>query len=104
MEKKRPHYDLRLIKEAFSDIENLGPMTGTARNGVRALGFSDEDIVNVVQSLRAREFYKSMTSHLDHTIWQDVYCPKYQSVQLYLKFSRDEEDNAYLLISFKERE
>lgn len=77
-------------------------MTGSARDGIRALNFSDEDVVIVVQSLSIRDFHKSMTSQRDHTIWQDVYFPKYQGVELYVKFTRDEDDKYYLLISFKQ--
>jgi motility quorum-sensing regulator/GCU-specific mRNA interferase toxin len=102
MEKHKPHYNLDEIKQAFSDADNLGNMTGSARNGIRALNFSDEDVVNVVQSLSMREFHKSMTSQRDHTIWQDVYYPKYRAVELYVKFTRDEDDKYYLLISFKQ--
>lgn len=79
-------------------------MTGSARNGIRALRFSDEDVVNVVQSLSMREFYKSMTSLPDHTIWQDVYCPTYQGIELYVKFTREVDEQYYVLISFKESE
>jgi len=62
MEKSKPHYNLDEIKASFSDPDNLGTMTGSARNGIRALKSSDEDVANVVQSLSMREFHKSMTS------------------------------------------
>lgn len=101
MEKHKPHYNLEEIKAGFSDPDNLGPMTVTARNTARALMFSDEDIVSVVQSLGPKDFYKSMTSFLDHTIWQDVYYPKHRGIDLYVKFTRDQENKYYLLISFK---
>lgn len=100
----KPHYSLTEIKAAFSDPDNLGVMTGTARNGARALNFSDEDIVSVIQSLSIRDFHKSMTSQRDNTIWQDVYYPTYQGIELYVKFTRDEDDKFYLLISFKRSE
>ena len=29
----------------------------------------------VVMALTATDFYKSMTTYADHTIWQDVYRP-----------------------------
>ena len=101
MDKHKPHYNLAEIKTAFADPDNLGTMTGSARNGARALNFSDEDIVAVIQSLSMRDFHKSMTSERDHTIWQDVYLPTYQGNELYVKFTRDEDDHYYLLISFK---
>lgn len=104
MEKRRPHYNLDEIKAAFSDADNLGEMTGSARNGIRALRLSDEDVVNIVQSLSMRKFHKSMTSARDHSIWQDVYFPTYQANELYVKFTRDEEDKCYLLFSFKPKD
>lgn len=44
---------------------------------------------------------KSMTSHLDHTIWQDVYKPTVGKTELYVKFTVDRQGQ-YFLISFKE--
>ena len=104
MEKLRPHYRLGEIKAGFRNPDDLGAMTGSARNGIRALLFSDEDVVNVVQGLTIRQFHKSMTSLRDHTIWQDVYLPTYRGTELYVKFTRDTEDASYLLISFKKSE
>ena len=104
MEKRKPHYNLDSIKSAFADPDDLGKMTGSALKGARKLRLSDEDIVNVIQSLGMRDFHKSMTSLRDHTIWQDVYLPSYQGVELYVKFTRDEDDQYYLLISFKKSE
>ena len=103
VDKHTPHYSLEEIKNAFGDPENLERITGSARDGARALRLSDEDIVNVVQSLSIRDFRKSMTSYKDHTIWQDVYHPFYKGIELYVKFTRDEDDQYYLLISFKSR-
>jgi len=73
LEKSKPHYNLEEIKSAFADPDNLGWMTGSARNGIRALKLSDKNVVNVIQSLSIRDFDKSMTSIRDHKIWQDVY-------------------------------
>lgn len=102
MEKITPHYNLDEIKTEFSDPDNLTRLTTSARNGARDLMLGDEDIVLVVQSLSIRSFHKSMTSYRDHKIWQDVYLPTYRGIELYVKFTRDEEDKFYLLISFKE--
>ena len=104
MEKRKPHYNLAEIKAAFSDPDHLGLMTGSARNGIRALGFSDEDVVAVVQSLSITKFYKSMTSLRDHKIWQDVYLYRYGRIEIYLKFTRDMDNEDYLLLSFKQSE
>ena len=103
MEKRRAHYRLEDIKAQFSDPDHLGHLTVSARNGARALGFSDEDIVRVIQNLTSRDLYKSMTSYHDHTLWQDVYLPTCHTADLYVKFTAGD-DNSYWLLSFKENE
>jgi motility quorum-sensing regulator/GCU-specific mRNA interferase toxin len=103
MEKRRAHHNLEDIKAQFSDPELLSSITVSARNDARALGFSDEDIVLVIQNLMPRNLYKSMTSYHDHTLWQDVYWSAYRNVNLYVKFTAGE-DGSYWLLSFKEKE
>jgi len=106
MEKHNRHHDLSEIKRAFDNSNNLGVtniVTLSARNGARELKLSDEDVVAVIQNLTFKDFYKSMTSEKDHTIWQDVYKPTYLDKELYVKFTRDENDPFYVLISFKKK-
>nr|WP_269719568.1 type II toxin-antitoxin system MqsR family toxin [Beggiatoa alba] len=54
-----------------------------------------------MQSLTKKNFYKSMTTYADHTIWQDVYFSQLKGIDLYIKFMMDSE--GHLLVSFKER-
>ena len=61
MEKRKPTYDLEGFKSEFCTVERLR-MTGTARRNAFALGLSLLDVVNVIQSMTRRQFYKSMTS------------------------------------------
>ena len=103
MEKRRPHYRLADIKAQFGDPDHLGHLTVSARNGARALGFSDEDIVEAIQGLTSQDLHKSMTSYHDHTLWQDVYLPTYRNVDLYVKFTAGD-DSCYWLLSFKQNE
>lgn len=42
------------------------------RNGL-AMGLTVAQMADVVRSLTRGDFYKSMTTHADHRIWQDVY-------------------------------
>ncbi len=104
MEKRKAHYTLNQVKAAFADPDTVEHITRSARNGARELRLSDEDIVAVIQSLRARDLYKSMTTYRDDTLWQDVYCPTYNEVKLYVKFARDKETDAYWLVSFKKHD
>ena len=101
MEKAKPHHSISEIKTAFSNPGDLGPLTGSARDGIRALRFSYGDGVAVIQNLSIRDFQKSMTSLRDHTIWQDDYAPTFQGIRLYVKFTRDEEGRKFVLLSFK---
>ena len=103
MEKRRPTYDLKSIKSAFSQVRSLGRATSaTAFRGAQEAGLSRTDMIEVIQSLRTSDFYKSMTSYADPHIWQDVYHARFRGTQLYVKFTVQPSGH-YLLLSFKER-
>ncbi|NOT58023.1 MAG: type II toxin-antitoxin system MqsR family toxin [Deltaproteobacteria bacterium] len=104
MEKRKAHYQLKEIKAAFADPDTLAHVTVSARNGARELRLSDEDIVAVIQALRTRDLSKSMTVYRDSTLWQDVYCPTYKRMKLYVKFAKERETDVYWLVSFKKNE
>ena len=54
----------------------------------------------VVLSLSPADFYKSMTTHADHRIWQDVYRTKTSDrAEVYLKLTVIDD---VLIVSFKE--
>jgi len=64
-----------------------------------ALGFDFDGIVAVVLALTSEDFYKSMTTHADHRIWQDVYKPTTHAGAVYLKLTVLDD---VLIVSFKE--
>ena len=73
MEKSTPHCRLQVVKgliEAGKVRATMSALVGGA-----ALGFDFDGIVEVVMALAPGDFYKSMTTHADHRIWQDVYRP-----------------------------
>ena len=37
------------------------------------MGLTTAEMLAVVAALTRQDFYKSMTTHTDHRIWQDVY-------------------------------
>lgn len=74
-------------------------LTVSARDGIRAVGMAQGDALAVVQRLARKDFYKSMTTHADHRVWQDVYHGQWNGVSLYIKFQRAGE---YFVVSFKE--
>jgi motility quorum-sensing regulator/GCU-specific mRNA interferase toxin len=73
--------------------------THTARIGANALGFSYSNMLAVVLALKLADFYKSLTTYADHTIWQDVYRPKTPAGDVYLKLTVVDD---VLIVSFKE--
>jgi motility quorum-sensing regulator/GCU-specific mRNA interferase toxin len=57
------------------------------------------DVLAVVMALTPADFYKSMTTHSDHTVWQDVYRPSTDAGDVYLKLTVMDD---VLIVSFKE--
>ena len=98
MEKRTPHYDLVLVKRLLN--ERLFRITTVAMAGASAMQMDERDIVVVVRDLSHGCFYKSMTSHADHRIWQDVYHPMTERGIVYLKLTVVDD---LLILSFKER-
>ncbi len=97
MEKRKPHCKLSIVKSLIE--EGSVRSTHSARHGAVSLGINFNDMCNIVNSLTSADFYKSMTTYSDHTIWQDVYRPSTVVGDLYLKFSVI---NDVVIISFKE--
>jgi motility quorum-sensing regulator/GCU-specific mRNA interferase toxin len=71
---------------------------GTEIQGAAALGMSFGDVLTVIGSLSMADFRKSMTTHADHTIWQDVYTPKTPAGDVYRKLTVVDD---VLVVSFK---
>ena len=97
MEKGTPHCKLPVVKamiEAGKVRSTLSALAGGA-----ALGFDFEGIVSVVKALTPADFYKSMTTHADHRVWQDVYRPATSAGEVYLKLTVIDD---VLIVPFKE--
>ncbi len=97
MEKRTPHCKLSVVKALIA--EGKVKTTKTAREGAAALGFDFEDMIAVVMALTPADFHKSMTTHADHQLWQDVYRPTTTVGEIYLKLTVMDD---VLIISFKE--
>ena len=99
MEKGIPHCKLPVVKALIETGQVRA--TATAYNGARELGINDlSGMCAVVLALTPADFYKSMTTHADHTVWQDVYRAKTTGGdEVYLKLSVI---NDVLIVSFKE--
>jgi motility quorum-sensing regulator/GCU-specific mRNA interferase toxin len=97
MEKRTPHCTLAIVKTLVAGGKVRA--TYAALAGGAALGLGLDEIVGVVAALTMRDFYKSMTTHADHRVWQDVYRPKTTVGDVYLKLTVIED---VLIVSFKE--
>ena len=97
MEKRSPHCPLPQVKVLIE--AGKVRTTQSARAGAVALGMSYSDMIAVVLALKQTDFYKSMTTYADHTIWQDVYRPKTSAGDVYLKLTVVDD---VLIVSFKE--
>jgi len=97
MEKRTPHCKLSVVK-ALVETGKVRT-THAARTGSNELGFAFSDMLAVVVALTPADFYKSMTTHADHTVWQDVYRPSTQAGDVYLKLTVIDD---VLIVSFKE--
>lgn len=100
MDKRTPHYDLVHIQ---ADVARLGAaaFTRTALDGGRAMGLTTGEMLAIIAALTRRDFYKSMTTHADHRIWQDVYhAPTPVKKDAYIKVTMRD---AAPVIQFKEK-
>lgn len=99
MEKRTPHCDLSVVK-ALVEADKV-KATASAFNGARDLGVNDlAGMCAIIMLLTPANFYKSMTTHADHRIWQDVYHTETASGdEVYLKLTVIDD---VLIVSFKE--
>lgn len=99
MEKRTPHCKLGIIKRLVTAGQVRA--TASAYDGARLLDIPDLDgMCAVVLALETRHFYKSMTTHANNRIWQDVYrAPLATGQEAYLKLTVV---NDVLIVSFKE--
>ncbi len=97
MEKFTPHCKLAVVKAlvAAGQVRT----TKTALAGGAVLGFDQAAILEVVKALTMADFHKSMTTHADHRVWQDVYRPMTEVCAVYLKLTVIDD---VLIVSFKE--
>ncbi|AVP56621.1 type II toxin-antitoxin system MqsR family toxin [Pulveribacter suum] len=99
MEKGTPHCRLATVKALVQDGRVRA--TASAYDGVWELGIEDlAGMCAVVLALQPADFYKSMTTHADPRIWQDVYRPRSAAgSSVYLKLTVIDD---VLIVSFKE--
>ncbi|MEW9658960.1 type II toxin-antitoxin system MqsR family toxin [Escherichia coli] len=92
-----------LFLRKFSLQDSRGGSVRTTRSALLnadELGLDFDGMCNVIIGLSESDFYKSMTTYSDHTIWQDVYRPRLVTGQVYLKITVIHD---VLIVSFKEK-
>ena len=97
MEKRKPHCPLPIVRTLVEQGQVRATMT--ALGGAAAMDLGFDDMLDVVLALTARDFHKSMTTHGDHRVWQDVYRPSTAAGGIYLKLTVIDD---VLIVSFKE--
>ena len=102
MEKRRPHYTLSRVKTLIQ--QSAYRVTRTALLcAVRDFGYIEaSQLAECVLRLTAKDFYKSMTTLHDPTLWQDVYHPTVEETLAYVKIQIV--DDTTVVISFKSLE
>lgn len=100
--KQKPHHSLAAIQAKFCDVDGL-EITLKATRDAQGLGYSLEDVVDVVQTLEPGDFVKSATAHSppNSKVWHDSYRIPCDGLWLYLKFAGETLIDI-LLTSFKE--
>jgi motility quorum-sensing regulator / GCU-specific mRNA interferase toxin len=95
---KEPTYDLERIKELVRNGARV--ITLSALAGARELGLDEEDVDEVVLSLEEADFYKTMPAQKLAGLWQDVYRPMREGIELYVKLQIS---SWAVVISFKRK-
>ena len=72
MEKNAAHYPLDAVKALVLEL-GLNAFTKTASDNARLMGLDGMAAIAVVLGLQRGMLFKSMTTHADHRVWQDVY-------------------------------
>jgi len=97
MEKLKCTYPLSDVAELIRKGKRI--VTVSAIQDSHHLGFSETEIYETILELDWTDFCKSMASHSDHKLWQDVYKIRRKGINLYVKL-QVRGDRA-VIVSFK---
>lgn len=83
MEKRKPHYNLSLIKRLTSEGKIV--FSNAALSGASALSLDDLALAQVVANLQPKDFHISKMANTETKIWLDLYRPITHVGVVYLK-------------------
>jgi motility quorum-sensing regulator/GCU-specific mRNA interferase toxin len=96
----KPTYNLATFQELYPQHRQIVP--GALADALK-MGFSSQDIEEVILNLTPSDFYKTMPSEKKPGLWQDVYRPRHFGMTLYVKIQIINSNTCAVLISFKEK-
>jgi len=100
MEKRAAHYDLESVKTAVRQ-RGINGFTATAQSNARLMALNEVMALAVVLGLQRGMLFKSMTTHTDSRVWQDVYhAPCQNGKTAYIKLTMQA---GAVVIQFKEK-
>jgi len=97
MEKNTPHCRLPTIR-ALIETGNVRSTASALADAAR-LNIDLEGMISIVKTLTTADFYKSMTTYNNNSVWQDVYRPTTLAGRLYVKLTVIDD---VVIVSFKE--
>jgi motility quorum-sensing regulator / GCU-specific mRNA interferase toxin len=86
----KPHYDLDELKQLIEDPKTRVITEKARTNAFSTLGLiTDDEIVQLILTIKKSDIYKTMTSDYNTKLWQDVYKPVINDNTLYIKLQKN---------------
>jgi hypothetical protein len=98
VERREPAHDLACVRAAFE--AGHFQVTGRVLGHVTRRGWSRRTIVACVAAMAPAGFHKSQRHLTRPEAWLDIYRPVFLGERLYVKFTRLEDGERYLVLSF----
>jgi len=101
LEKSAAHYSLKELMKLIEEARCK--FTYSSRKTLSEdFNITIDEALRVILKLTADDLYKSMQSHEDNSLWQDVYHKKIGLKTAYIKLQISSNDSA-VIISFKRK-
>lgn len=101
LEKQVPHYSLTKLKRLIEEGKYKFTFS-SKKTLVEDFNITTEEALQTILKLTGKNLYKSMQSHENDSLWQDVYHKNIGKKTAYIKLQINMTDNA-IIISFKKK-